>query len=327
MPTQDFYQSSKSVRREYNYGDVFLLSRKKAMVGSRSECDTSVRFGKRTFNMPVCPANMASVVNEETCKFLASRGWFYVMHRFGTDPVKFIVEMHSSGYIASISIGVNAESYKQIDDIVAANLKPDYITLDIASAWSPKAEKMIKYVKDRLPESFLIVGNMAVGEAVQEIEKWGADCCKLFIGPGLACTTKLKTGFTRPTISCLQECVQAAAKPVIADGGVREHGDIAKAIACGATMVMAGSLFCGYNESAGEIIEIDGHKKSVYFGSASEHNKGKYTHVEGKKLFLDYKGDMNNLLVELQEDLRSSISYAGGNDLSALLGCELIAIN
>jgi GMP reductase len=123
------------------------------------------------------------------------------------------------------------------------------------------------------------------------------------------------------------DCIPEASTPVIADGGVTEHGDIAKAIACGATMVMAGSLFSGYNESASEIIEIDGHKKAIYFGSASEHNKGKHVHVEGKKLFLDYKGDMNNLLVELQEDLKSSISYAGGKDLSAFLSCEMVSIN
>lgn len=318
---------NRSPRREYNYSDVYLLSRKKAKVGSRSQCNTSVEFGPRQFVMPVCPANMKSVINVDTCKFLASRGWFYVMHRFGVDPVQFILDMESYGYFTSISIGVNTDSYKQIDDMVSRRLCPDYITLDIASAWSPKAEKMIKYIKDRLPKSFLIVGNVAVAQAVEEVESWGADCCKLFIGPGLACTTKLKTGFTRPTISCLQECVQAAKKPVIADGGIREHGDIAKAMACGATMVMAGSIFSGYTESASKIIEIDGHKKCVYFGSASEHNKGKYTHVEGKKLFLDFRGSMENLLTEMQEDLRSSISYPGGTNLSALLSCELVAVN
>jgi GMP reductase len=314
-------------RREYNYSDVYLLSRRKGVVESRSACDTSFTLGNRHFNMPVCPANMKSVVNEKTCKFLASKNWFYVMHRFGVDPVQFISEMHSCGHIASISIGVNADSYKQVDDIVKSSLYPEYITLDIASAWSPKAEKMIKYIKDRMPNTFLIVGNMAVAEAVIEIEAWGADACKIFIGPGAACTTKVKTGFTRPTISCIQECVSVAKKPIIADGGVREHGDIAKAIACGATMVMAGSLFSGYNQSASEIIEVDGHKKCVYYGSASEHNKGKYTHVEGRKILLDYKGDMEDLLIEMQEDLRSSISYAGGNDLSSLLTCELVAIN
>lgn len=315
------------IRREYNYSDVYLLPRK-TIVGSRSECDTSVQFGPRKFAMPVVPANMKSVVNADTCKFLAKKGWFYVMHRFNINVVNFIEDMKKEDLFTSISIGVNDDTYRDLLYLSCSkSLHPEYITLDIANAWCSKAEKMIKYVKDNFPDTFLIVGNMATPEAVRDIESWGADAVKLFIGPGKACTTKLKTGFTRPTISCLVDCIPEASTPVIADGGVTEHGDIAKAIACGATMVMAGSLFSGYNESASEIIEIDGHKKAIYFGSASEHNKGKHVHVEGKKLFLDYKGDMNNLLVELQEDLKSSISYAGGKDLSALLSCEMVSIN
>lgn len=314
------------IRREYNYSDVYLLPRK-TIVGSRSECDTSVKFGPRKFAMPVVPANMKSVVNANTCKFLAKKDWFYVMHRFNVDTIQFIDEMQKENLFTSISIGVNEDTYKDLKRLKEASMCPDYACLDIANAWCPKAEKMIKYFKDNFPSTFLIVGNMATPEAVRDIEKWGANSVKIFIGPGKACTTKLKTGFTRPTISCLVDCIPEASTPVIADGGVTEHGDIAKAIACGATMVMAGSLFSGYNESASEIIEVDGHKKAIYFGSASEHNKGKHIHVEGKKLFLDYKGDMNNFLVELQEDLRSSISYAGGKDLSALLSCEMVSVN
>jgi len=314
------------IRREYNYSDVYLLPRK-TIVGSRSECDTSVQFGPRKFAMPVVPANMKSVVNADTCKFLAKKGWFYVMHRFQINLVNFMEDMQKENLFTSISIGVNEDTYRDLKYLIDLKWCPHYMTLDVANAWCPKAEKMIKYVKDNFPNTFLIVGNMATPEAVRDIESWGADAVKLFIGPGRACTTKLKTGFTRPTISCLMDCIPEASTPVIADGGVTEHGDIAKAIACGATMVMAGSLFSGYNESASEIIEVDGHKKAIYFGSASEHNKGKHVHVEGKKLFLDYKGDMNNFLVELQEDLRSSISYAGGKDLSALLSCEMVSIN
>ena len=122
------------------------------------------------------------------------------------------------------------------------------------------------------------------------------------------------------------ECIPAATTPVIADGGIREHGDIAKAIACGASLVMAGSIFCGYTESSAQIIEINGCKKAIYYGSASECNKNKCRHIEGKKIFLDLKGDMSNLLIELKENLQSSISYAGGKDLSALLNCDLISI-
>jgi GMP reductase len=235
--------------------------------------------------------------------------------------------MHGLGYFASISIGVNEDSYRDLKEVKDSGETIEYITIDIAHSWSLKAERMIKYIKDNFPGVFLIVGNMATAEAIREIEDWGADCCKIFIGPGKACTTKLKTGFTRPTVSCILECVSEAKKPIIADGGIQEHGDIAKAIACGATMIMAGSLFCGYDQSASEIIEIDGHKKCVYFGSASEYNKGKSTHIEGKKILMDYKGDMNNLLQELQEDLKSSISYAGGKTLDALTYCQMVAIN
>jgi GMP reductase len=120
-------------------------------------------------------------------------------------------------------------------------------------------------------------------------------------------------------VSTLLECVLAAGNvPIIADGGISTHGDIAKALACGATAIMAGSLFAGYDESAGDIIEIDGRRYKEYFGSASEFNKVQQRNIEGKKILVDYKGPMSSLIQELQEDLQSSISYAGGKDLTAL---------
>ena len=253
------------IRREYNYSDVYLIPRK-TIVNSRSECDTSIQLGSRKFVMPVIPANMKCVVNEKTCEFLAKRGWFYVMHRFDVNTLKFIREMEQKGLFTSISIGVNEDTYNLLKELKLFQKSPDYMTLDIANAWCPKAEKMIKFVKDNFPNTFLIVGNMATPEAIQEIEKWGADCIKLFIGPGKSCTTRLKTGFTRPTISCLLDCIPSAKVPIIADGGITEHGDIAKALACGASMVMIGSLFCGFDQSGSEIVEINGQKKAIFFG-------------------------------------------------------------
>ncbi len=315
-----------TIKREYNYSDVYLVP-KKTIVDSRSECDTSVKLGNFTFALPVVAANMKSVVDKETCKYFSKNKMFYVMHRFGVNPVEFCAEMVSEGHLASISIGVNEDSYQQIRDLRTAGLCPHYITLDIANAWAPKAERMVKFIKDTFPATFLIVGNMATGEAVYEIEEWGADCCKLFVGPGHACTTKVMTGFTRPTISCLLECNEAAKKPLIADGGTQEPGDIAKAIACGATMVMIGSQFAGYTESAGEVMEIEGKRYKQYYGSASEHSKTvNKNHIEGKKVLIDYKGNMDDFIKTLSESLKSSISYAGGNTLEALYGCEMVTI-
>jgi GMP reductase len=313
-------------KRAYNYSDVYLVP-KKTIVGSRKECDTSVQFGPRKFEMPVVPANMKSVLSMETAKYLAKRNWFYVMHRFNINLPGFLTEMQREGLFTSISVGVNEDTYMELNEIKSLGLIPDYMTLDVANAWCPKAEAMIKFIKEKFPSSFLIVGNMATPEAVREIEKWGADALKVGIAGGKVCITKNKTGFHVPMVTTVLNCVQEASKPVIADGGIVEHGDIAKALACGATMVMAGSLFAGYDESAGEVVEIDGKHYKEYFGSASQFNKGEYKNVEGKKILIEYKGSIRKLLIELKEDLQSSISYAGGKDLSAFNSCELIAIN
>ncbi len=322
------------VAREYNYQDVYLRPRH-TIVNSRKECDTSVILGKHKFVMPVYASNMKSVVNEETCEFLAQKGWFYTMHRFNVDQVAFVRRMQEQGLIASISIGVNDDTILQLKQLQVEGLTPEFMTLDIANAWCPKAEKMIKYVKDHF-DSFLIVGNIAGQDAAREIHAWGADALKAGIAGGKVCITKNKTGFHRPMVSTVLDCAtytRAAGVPLIADGGIVEHGDVAKAFACGATMVMAGSLFAGYDQSAGNIIEVTLDGRSLpraykeYYGSASQYNKGEYKNVEGKKILIDYRGNMERLLVELQEDLQSSISYVGGTKVEDLINAELICIN
>jgi GMP reductase len=322
------------VAREYNYQDVYLRPRH-TTVNSRKECNTSVVLGKHKFVMPVYASNMKSVVSAETCKFMAERGWFYTMHRFNIDQVEFVRDMQDLGLIASISIGVNDDTIAQLKQLQVAGLTPEFITLDVANAWCPKAERMIKYVKEHF-DSFLIVGNIASRDAAAEIHAWGADALKAGIAGGKVCITKNKTGFHRPMVSTVLDCAtytRAAGVPLIADGGVVEHGDIAKAFACGATMVMAGSLFAGYDQSAGNIIEVTMDGRSLpraykeYYGSASQYNKGEYKNVEGKKILIDYRGNMERLLVELQEDLQSSISYVGGTTVADLINAELICIN
>ncbi|MYL60380.1 GMP reductase, partial [Virgibacillus halodenitrificans] len=140
------------------------------------------------------------------------------------------------------------------------------------------------------------------------------------IGPGKVCITKIKTGFGTGgwQLAAVRWCAKAATKPIIADGGIRTHGDIAKSVRFGATMVMIGSLFAGHEESPGQTIEKDGKLYKEYFGSASEHQKGEKKNVEGKKMYVDHKGPLKDTLIEMEQDLQSSISYAGGTDLEAI---------
>jgi guanosine monophosphate reductase, bacterial len=295
---------------------MFLLLRK-CRVESRSECDASVELGGRSFRIPVVPANMKTVVDESICTWMAQNGYFYVMHRFDLDNLQFVRDMHAKGCYASVSLGVKPPDYATVDQLVAEGLCPEYITIDIAHGHADSVKAMIAYLKQHLPKAFVIAGNVATPEAIIDLENWGADATKVGVGPGKVCITKLKTGFGTGgwQLSALKWCARVATKPIIADGGIRSHGDIAKSIRFGASMVMIGSLFAGHEESPGKTVEVDGELFKEYYGSASDFNKGEYKHVEGKRILEPIKGKLADTLIEMEQDVQSSISYAGGTRL------------
>ena len=300
----------------FDYDNILLLPRK-CRVESRSECDASVELGGRRFRLPVVPSNMKTVVNEAICEWMARSGYFYVMHRFDLDNVQFVRDMAQRGVYASISLGVKQPDYDTVARLVAEGLAPEYITIDIAHGHADTVRAMIAHLKEKLPNAFVIAGNVATPEAVIDLENWGADATKVGVGPGKVCITKLKTGFGTGgwQLSALKWCARVATKPIIADGGIRSHGDIAKSVRFGASMVMIGSLFAGHEESPGQTVEVDGALYKEYYGSASDFNKGEYRHVEGKRILEPIKGKLADTLIEMEQDVQSSISYSGGTRL------------
>jgi GMP reductase len=272
---------------------------------------------------------MQTIIDEKIAIYLAENNYFYIMHRFYPEKrLDFVKDMNSRGLYASISVGVKEEEYRFIQQLAEEGLSPEYITIDIAHGHSNAVINMIQHIKKLLPSSFVIAGNVGTPEAVRELENAGADATKVGIGPGKVCITKIKTGFGTGgwQLAALRWCAKAASKPVIADGGIRTHGDIAKSIRFGASMVMIGSLFAGHEESPGEMIEKDGKLCKEYFGSASEFQKGQRKNVEGKKMYVEYKGSLKDTLNEMKEDLQSSISYAGGNKLSAIRTVDYVIV-
>ncbi|MDR6999231.1 GMP reductase [Neobacillus niacini] len=312
----------------FDYEDIQLIPAK-SIVKSRSECDTTINFGGHKFKLPVVPANMQTIIDEKIAIFLAENGYFYIMHRFQPEKrIDFIKDMKKRGLIASISVGVKNGEYDFIQQLADENLTPEYITIDIAHGHSNAVIEMIQHIKKLLPGSFVIAGNVGTPEAVRELEHAGADATKVGIGPGKVCITKIKTGFGTGgwQLAALRWCAKAATKPIIADGGIRTHGDIAKSVRFGASMVMIGSLFAGHAESPGETYEKDGKCYKEYFGSASEFQKGERKNVEGKKMYVEHKGKLIDTLIEMEQDLQSSISYAGGNRLDAIRTVDYVVV-
>lgn len=308
------------MKNKFDFNDITLLPNF-SLVESRSNCDVTCVFGGHNFKLPIIPSNMESIINVELAVKLAQNGYFYILHRFNIDEVSFVSYMKKHNLISSISIGVNQESYDLIDELIAKNLIPNFITIDIAHGHSIKMKNMIEYVKKNMSSVFLIGGNVCTPEAVIDLESWGCDSVKCGIGGGSACTTYHSTGFGNRgwQASMIEECVSVAKKPIISDGSIKEHCDITKSLVLGASMVMVGGMLSGYSDSPGEKVKnlSDGCWYKEFWGSASSSQLGKTNRIEGIKKLVPYKDNSIFVkLIEIEESLQSSVSYAGGNDMS-----------
>ena len=185
----------------FDYDQILLLPRK-CRVQSRSECDAGIDFGGRRFKLPVVPSNMKTVVDEPLCAWLAEHGYFYVMHRFDLDNVVFVREMKQKGLFASISLGVKAPDYATVDQLAAEGLAPEYITIDIAHGHADAVRDMIGHIKAKLPQSFVIAGNVATPEAVIDLETWGADATKVGVGRARCASPSSRPGLAPAAGSC-----------------------------------------------------------------------------------------------------------------------------
>tara|TARA_B100001105_G_C22346164_1_gene423567 strand:- start:54 stop:1298 length:1245 start_codon:yes stop_codon:yes gene_type:complete len=233
--------------------------------------------------------------------------------------------------IVGAAIGVGDEAIKRSEALIDADV--DILVVDTAHGHSEKVIETVKKIKS-ISNVEMIIGNVATREATKELIDVGADCIKVGIGPGSICTTRVVAGIGVPQFSAVLECAEEASKQeisIIADGGIKFSGDVAKAIGAGANAVMIGSLFAGTDESPGEVYLFKGRSYKSYRGMGSlgamsrgsadryfqEEIKETNKHVpEGIEGRVPYKGPLSPIIYQLVGGLKASMGYTGSKDIS-----------
>ena len=233
--------------------------------------------------------------------------------------------------LCAAAIGATADVLDRAGALIDAGV--DVLVLDSAHGHSANIMRSVTRVKEAFPDIQLVAGNVATAAATEALIKAGADCVKVGIGPGSICTTRIVSGIGVPQITAIMQCSEMADKygiPVIADGGIKYSGDIAKAIAAGGKVVMMGSMLAGCEEAPGEIEVYQGRQFKVYRGMGSlgamqKGSKDRYFQTNNKKLVpegvegrVPFRGPLSETVFQMMGGLRSGMGYCGAHNIEEL---------
>ncbi|TDP55839.1 IMP dehydrogenase [Bacteriovorax stolpii] len=312
------------------FDDVLLVPRY-SEVSSRKHPVLKTKITKNyEIDLPVITANMDTITETEMACAMASLGGIGSLHRFMNETEQVAMVKKIQEYLKekglktpiAASIGVKEEGIKRADMLVDAGVQ--IITLDIAHGDSIMMLETLDYLKKKHSKIDVIAGNVATADGVKRMIERGADAVKVGIGPGSMCTTRIITGHGVPQLSAIALAVSVAEKhgiPVIADGGLKNSGDIVKALCAGASSVMVGSLVSGTFETPGE---LKGGMKQ-YRGMASKAAQVSWRGempqgmaAEGESTMIPSKGPVSHVINELMGGLRSGMTYIGVDNIKAM---------
>jgi GMP reductase len=323
-----------------DYQDV-LLRPKRSTLESRKDVLLERTFTfyhspKTWTGLPIMTANMATCGTFEMAEILSQYKMITTFHKYYSvaDYQKFFKTFKNPDYIC-YTLGIRDEDIKKLKQMHKLGLMKNFsfICLDVPNGYLQRFLEVIKKIRKMFPDHIIIAGNVVTNEMTEEIVLAGADIVKIGIGPGSACTTRKMTGVGYPQLSAVIECADAAhgvandrgVGRIIADGGQQYTSDIAKAFCGGADFNMCGSMFSGFEQSAGELVEKDGKKYKEYFGSSSNKamkefygKKDIHRASEGRYVLMPYKGDLHDFIQDLQGALRSTATYLGARQLKEL---------
>ena len=320
-----------------DYSDVLLRPKRSTLTSRKDVClERTFKFyhsPKTWTGVPIMTANMASSGTFEIAKTLSPHKIITTFHKYYTvDEYKgFFKDFNNPDYIA-YTIGIRDEDLNKLYEMKEHDLLNNFsfICIDVPNGYLERFLEKIKEVRNICPDHIIIAGNVVTNEIAEEIILNGADIVKIGIGQGNLCTTRRMTGVGYPQLSAVIECADAVHGIsngegnglVIADGGIVYPSDVGKAFCAGGDFAMMGSLFSGYEQSGGKIIEKNGEKFKEVFGSSSNKameefygKKESHRASEGRYALIPYKGDINIFLQDLFGALRSTGTYIGARSI------------
>lgn len=302
--------------------DDILLIPQHGVINSRHDIDLTMLAGGLKLDIPIIAAPMDTVCGDAMALELAKRGGLGVIHRYQSlnDQIKMINRVKYNWYQCFGSIGINGDYISDARKLINAGVSG--LCVDVANGHNYRAIEAVKRLKSEF-DIHIMAGNIATPEGFIDLAMAGANSVRVGIGGGAMCTTRIVTGHGLPTLQSILDIELARMSTqldcaIIADGGIKNTGDMIKAFAAGADFVMIGSMLAGTSESPGDVIN----GKKVFRGmaskSAQEDTRGKVSVVEGAETMIAYKGSTEEIIESIIGGLKSGCSYSGVDRLRDL---------
>ncbi len=318
------------MREALTYDDVLLVPQY-SDIRSREEVDLSTSLSDSiSFNLPIIASPMDSVTGEETANVMHKNGGISVIHRYNTidqqvEIIRSLVDKVSDSDPIKVggAVGVTGDYIERAIALYLAGAS--FICIDVAHGHSILMKEALINLRTKFPKGFhIMAGNVATLEGFNDLADWGADSIRCNIGGGSICTTRIQTGHGVPGLETIFQCAKSDRNAkIIADGGIKNAGDIVKALAAGADAVMLGSLLAGTTESPAKMFKSsDGTLRKEYRGMASAEAqiawRGKVGSLEGVAHSVPFRGPLKEILDDLEKGIRSGLSYSGARSIPEL---------